>query len=88
MAASGVCFVTLTGSVTAALMLSQALYWQRRTQHAGGWWFKIRDEWTSETGMSRQKFICIVNNSLFFSSYVHWEKSAGFLSNLPEWLMT
>lgn len=49
------CFVTLTGSVTAALMLSQALYWQRRTQHAGGWWFKIRDEWTSETGMSRRE---------------------------------
>ena len=47
------CFVTLTGSVTAALMLSQAVYWQKRTSHEDGWWFKTRDDWNRETGMGR-----------------------------------
>ena len=47
------CFVEITGSITAALMLSQALYWQRRTKDPAGWWYKTRDEWTAETGMSR-----------------------------------
>jgi len=49
------CFVTLTGSVTAALMLSQALYWQQRAKSDDGWWFKTRDDWTEETGMSRRE---------------------------------
>ena len=49
------CFVTLTGSVTAALMLSQALYWQQRTKDADGWWYKTRDEWMKETGMGRRE---------------------------------
>jgi hypothetical protein len=49
------CFVTLTGSITAALMLSQALYWQQRTKHDGGWWFKKQEEWTDETGLSRRE---------------------------------
>lgn len=47
------CFVTLTGSVTAALMLSQALYWQRRCKDPEGWWYKTRDDWFEETGLSR-----------------------------------
>lgn len=47
------CFVTLTGSVTAALMLSQAVYWQKRSKHEDGWWFKTRDDWNKETGMGR-----------------------------------
>lgn len=47
------CFVTLTGSITAALMLSQAVYWQKRTKDPDGWWFKTREEWTEETGMTR-----------------------------------
>ncbi len=49
------CFVTLTGSVTAALMLSQALYWQQRAKSDDGWWFKTRDDWTEETGMARRE---------------------------------
>lgn len=47
------CFVTLTGSVTAALMLSQAYYWQKRAKSHDGWWFKTRDDWIEETGMGR-----------------------------------
>ncbi len=49
------CFVDITGSVTAALMLSQAIYWQKRTKDHDGWWYKTRDEWTEETGMKRKE---------------------------------
>ena len=49
------CFVTLTGSVTAALMLSQAVYWQRRTTHEDGWWWKTMEDWAEETGLSRKE---------------------------------
>lgn len=48
-------FVTLTGSVTAALMLSQAVYWQRRTHDPEGWWWKTMEDWTEETGLSRKE---------------------------------
>ena len=47
------CFIDPTGSITAALMLSQALYWQQRTKDPDGWWYKTREEWREETGMSR-----------------------------------
>lgn len=49
-------FVTLTGSVTAALFLSQVLYWQEvceRDSTRDGWWWKTREEWAEETGLSR-----------------------------------
>ena len=47
-------FVTVTGSVTAALMLSQACYWQRRSS-GDGWFYKTQAEWEDETGMSRRE---------------------------------
>ena len=46
-------FVTLTGSVTAALMLSQAIYWTRRTDDADGWFWKTQSGWEKETGLTR-----------------------------------
>lgn len=46
-------FVTLTGSVTAALMLSQAMYWAKRTSDPEGWFYKTQDDWQEETGLSR-----------------------------------
>jgi hypothetical protein len=46
-------FVTLAGSVTAALMLSQAVYWQKRTKSEDGWFYKTIDEWQEETGLTR-----------------------------------
>ena len=49
------CFVDLAGSITAALMLSQAIYWQQRTRDPDGWWFKTRDEWQEETGLGRRE---------------------------------
>lgn len=48
-------FVTLTGSVTAALMLSQAVYWARRTTDPEGWFYKTQEEWEEETGLSRSE---------------------------------
>lgn len=49
------CFVTLAGSVTAGLMLSQALYWSRRTTDESGWFYKTQAEWEEETGLVRRE---------------------------------
>jgi hypothetical protein len=48
-------FVTLTGSVKAAVMLSQAVYWQKRARQADGWWYKSAEEWEDETGLTRRE---------------------------------
>jgi hypothetical protein len=48
-------FVDLTGSITAALMLSQALYWSRRTKDPSGWFYKSQAEWHEETGLTRRE---------------------------------
>ncbi|MBK6742551.1 MAG: hypothetical protein IPG66_06040 [Hydrogenophilales bacterium] len=49
----------LTGRVTAGLMLSQAIYWTRKLALAEparlGWFWKTRDDWRSETGLSRRE---------------------------------
>ena len=51
--------VHVTGRVTAGLMLSQAIYWTRKlaiTESARqGWFWKTRDEWRNETGLSRRE---------------------------------
>ena len=49
------CFVTITGSVTAALMLSQAFYWSKRTSLPDGWFYKSQAEWHEETGLTRRE---------------------------------
>lgn len=46
-------FVTITGSVLAGLMLSQAVYWHPRGSADDNWFYKTRDEWKAETGLSR-----------------------------------
>ena len=47
----------ISGSVTAGLMLSQAVYWARvleRTKpEADGWFYKTQAEWTEEICLSR-----------------------------------
>lgn len=48
-------FVDLTGSVKAAVLLSQALYWQKRARQADGWWYKTAEEWQEETGLSKRE---------------------------------
>jgi hypothetical protein len=46
--------VGVVGGVTAALMLSQAIYWQRIVdkKEVGGWWYKTGAEWLDETGLT------------------------------------
>ena len=48
------CLVPITGGVTAALMLSQAI-WTAQTLDptAEGWFIRSQDQWTEETGLSR-----------------------------------
>ncbi|WP_315128064.1 hypothetical protein [Comamonas antarctica] len=45
-------FVDLGAGITGALMLSQAIYWARRTTE-DCWFYKTVTEWTEETGLSR-----------------------------------
>lgn len=46
-------YVEMTGSITAALMFSQAVYWQRIKR--GEWWWKTQAEWFEECGLSRRE---------------------------------
>ena len=49
----------LTGSVTAALLLGQCLYWTRsvtrQQPQRDGWFWKTAAEWQRETGLSRRE---------------------------------
>lgn len=47
-------FVKLGIGITGALMLSQAIYWSRRT-NASGYFYKTQSEWEDETGMTRRE---------------------------------
>lgn len=48
------CLVPVTGGVTAALMLSQAIWTtQGLDPHADGWFVCSQETWTEETGLSR-----------------------------------
>lgn len=46
-------FVSIGAGITGALMLSQALYWSRRTQEDTDWFYKTQAEWEDETGLTR-----------------------------------
>ena len=48
------CLVPITGGVTGALMLSQAI-WTTQTidRTANGWFSKSQDQWSEEIGLSR-----------------------------------
>lgn len=48
------CLVPVTGGVTAALMLSQAISTMQTAESSiDGWFSKSREEWTEETGLTR-----------------------------------
>ena len=49
------CFVDLGIGVTGAVMLSQAVYWSKRTRNSEGWFFKTAAEWSMETGLTRRE---------------------------------
>jgi hypothetical protein len=47
-------FVTLTGSATSGLFLSQAWYWTiHNRDDREGWFYKSREDWLAETGLTR-----------------------------------
>lgn len=48
-------FKKITGSTVAALMLSQAYYWSKRTDNEDGWFYKTVAEWEDETGLTRSE---------------------------------
>lgn len=48
-------FVDLGVGITGALMLSQCVYWSTRTKNPEGWFYKSRDEWREETGLTRRE---------------------------------
>lgn len=50
-------FVELTGSVTGALLLSQAVYWQQRCKSEDGWWWKTFEDWQEETGLTKNELL-------------------------------
>lgn len=45
-------FVKLGCGITGALLLSQAVYWSKRTNDGSGWFYKTAIEWEDETGLS------------------------------------
>ena len=49
-------FVDITGSINAALMLSNAIYWTNRLpKEREGWFYKTKEEWEQETGLTREQ---------------------------------
>jgi hypothetical protein len=48
-------FKRITGSTVAALFLSQAWYWSKRTSDDSGWFYKTGAEWEEETGLTRSE---------------------------------
>lgn len=48
-------FKKITGSTNAALLLSQAFYWTKRTTNIDGWFYKTRDEWMEETALTEEE---------------------------------
>lgn len=48
-------FVDLGIGITGALMLSQCVYWAKRTSNTEGWFYKSQAEWERETGMTRRE---------------------------------
>lgn len=48
-------YARLGAGITGALLLSQAVYWSKRTSNATGWFYKTQEEWTEETALSRHE---------------------------------
>jgi hypothetical protein len=47
------CLVRITGSVNAAILLGQAIYWSKRTKDDNGWFYKSQQVWEEETALHR-----------------------------------
>jgi len=47
------CLALLASSVAGGVMLSQAVYWTKRSSGGDGWFYKTQEEWEEETMLSR-----------------------------------
>src|SRR5262249_45025453 len=74
------CFVTVAGSVSAALMLSQAIYWCQRTGRGSGWFYKSHLQWEDETGLTRHQQVTA--RKLLRASGVWFEERRGIPARL------
>lgn len=45
------CFVSIAGSVSGAVFLSQVCYWSKRAKRTDGFFYKTDTEWCEETGI-------------------------------------
>jgi hypothetical protein len=48
-------FIKPAGGVKAALLMSQIVYWNNRTNDKEGWFYKKADDFEVETGLSRKE---------------------------------
>lgn len=48
-------YVALGCGINGALMLSQMVYWSKRTKDRNGSFYKTQDEWEEETGLGRRE---------------------------------
>lgn len=62
-------YTEITGCVTGALFLSQAVYWQQVV--GDGWWWKTMEDWAKETGMVRKE---LETARASCSSVIEWER--------------
>ena len=46
-------YVSLGCGINGALMLSQMVYWSKRTKDKNGYFYKTQEEWEQETGLTR-----------------------------------
>lgn len=46
-------YVNLGCGINGALMLSQMVYWSKRTKDQNGFFYKTQDDWIEETGLTR-----------------------------------
>jgi hypothetical protein len=49
------CLAELCDSALSGLFLSQLCYWSSNSETTDGWFYKTRDDWRNETGMSRSE---------------------------------
>jgi hypothetical protein len=72
-------FVRFTGSIEAAALLNQILYWSERTDDPNGWFWKTAKEWEDELGLSYYKVSRILNKlklTLGIETALHWVRGA------------
>ncbi|BDA76372.1 hypothetical protein CAL7716_105380 (plasmid) [Calothrix sp. PCC 7716] len=55
-------FALVGGSAQAGIFLSQAYYWTPKASNPEGWFYKTKEEWEKETGLTRRQQDTVVKN--------------------------